>query len=569
MKPVAVIKYSEFHKTPPPADSFSLLRQYPTDLIILRLSKINHFLFHEANNQVEAQKLIISDSFQNMTQNLVTKISKEFLIAGEKKEIAFFTGPSILKLINLSFLNFHPMPAEDRPADLSQFEANLFNSILICNDLYFDDTISKSDLVSYEPIWRLQMMQQSNVRDHIELIYLAPIRNFLFHKYMITEFPEGRKYLKEFADNLELRGYFEYNMLLQGITHQVIQEYTKSRSPKHIVNPSNAQMKVLQSFALKPDDFQNGKYKGETYGELIPHPFYTLDKHLVILDLYFFNYIVDFALAYNIYRYSSIHSLSQFRSFPDFKAHLGKYFYELFIIKEILGKIYAASNYSVFDSQLDSTLPDFTVVRNQRDILLIEVKSAALNYRAMQELDVKRFKKFLDDNFTQQKVNSKTKNKGVHQLVKLIVNFAKTNQLDKLLKRPERKSRTIIYPVIIYVENALDMTGVNSYLNDEFQKAISPYLTNFRNIHPLTTINLGFFLRHYLKLTQQPAMLFDLITDYWKKVAEVKKEFDLRPHPMSFFNYNISFEQYVSQKLNSDGGKNFSAIVKDLNLTEE
>jgi hypothetical protein len=570
MKPVAVIKYSEFHKTPPPGDSFSLLKQYPTDFIVLRLSKINHFLFHEANNQRKAQTLILNDVFPNLPKELTTKISTEFSFTDKGVQFAFFTGPTTLKLINLALLNFHRLPVEDRPVSLSQFEKDLFNSILICNDLYFDDFLSRSDLRTYESIWRLQMMQQMNFRDHIELIFLAPIRNFLFHKYMITDFPDGREYLKEFAKNLELQSYFEYNMLFQGITHQIINEYKETERPKHIVDPSDAQRKILQSFALKPEYLQKGKYNGETHGELIPHPFYTLDKHLVILDLYFFNYIVDIALIYNVYHYSSIQRLPHFKTFSDFKGTLGRTFYEQFIMKEIFKKLYVGKNYSLLDSEHDSSFPDFTLVRNQRDILFIEIKSSALNYKAMQELSVDEFKNFLDKNFRQEKVDAKTKNRGVYQLIKHISSLADSDLLDKLLREPERKQRTIIYPVIVYTDNSMDMAGVNSYLNEDFQRAVSPFITKFRKINPVTAINLGFFLRYFLKLKEQPTLLFDLITDYWKKVGEVRKEFDSHPHPMPFFKYNISFDQYVSEKIrNNDPIKNFSAIVKDLDLAKE
>jgi hypothetical protein len=358
-------------------------------------------------------------------------------------------------------------------------------------------------------------------------------------------------------------------MLFQGITFQLINEYQADKDPKHILDLSNAQMKIIQNFAIKPSDLEEGKYHGETYAELIPHPFYlSMDKHPVILDLYFFNYIVDLALTYNMYQYSSLHTLPQFKSFSAFKGFLGKSFYEDFIMKEILENIFHEKNYSLFDSNQDESFPDFAVVRNQRDILLIEVKSSALNYKTMQELNVDEFKKFLDDNFKQQKLNSKTKNKGTYQLATQIKNFAETKLLDKLLKQPERKQKAIIYPVIVYVDNSLDMAGVNNYLNDSFQEAVAPYNTKFRKIYPVIAINLGFFLRHFIRVKQQPVLLFELINDYFKNVTQVKKEFDSNPHPMPFFNYNISFDQFISKKFPTEK-QNFSAVIKGLNLLQE
>ena len=137
MRPVAVIKYSEFHKVPIPDDSFSLLRQYPTDLIIIKLSKVNHYLFHEVNRTAESQKLIMQNCFSNLTLSRIKRLSEELADTVDSGELTFFTGPSILKLINLSLLNFHPNPVEDEPVNITQFENDLFDSILMCNEQYY------------------------------------------------------------------------------------------------------------------------------------------------------------------------------------------------------------------------------------------------------------------------------------------------------------------------------------------------------------------------------------------------------------------------------------------------
>jgi hypothetical protein len=185
-------------------------------------------------------------------------------------------------------------------------------------------------------------------------------------------------------------------------------------------------------------------------------------------------------------------------------------------------------------------------------------------------LNVGKFKEFLDENFNQQKTGRKTKNKGTYQLAKHIANFAETEQLDGFLKNKTRKEKTVIYPVMVYLENAMDMAGVNDYLNTSFQEAIAPYINTFRKIHPLTTINISFFLSYYQVLKKQPAFLFDLINDYWRRVKTVKKEFDLHRHPTPFFNYNISFDQYVSKRLRGDDPrKNFSVVMEDLRLAED
>ena len=50
-KYVAVSGYTDHFKQPMPEDRLYYLREYPTDLILLRLSKVNALLFQERNNE--------------------------------------------------------------------------------------------------------------------------------------------------------------------------------------------------------------------------------------------------------------------------------------------------------------------------------------------------------------------------------------------------------------------------------------------------------------------------------------------------------------------------------------
>jgi hypothetical protein len=55
----AVVKYSEFYGKPVPDHTFFYLKEYPTDLIISQLSKINSFLYHQILEIISIQQKIL------------------------------------------------------------------------------------------------------------------------------------------------------------------------------------------------------------------------------------------------------------------------------------------------------------------------------------------------------------------------------------------------------------------------------------------------------------------------------------------------------------------------------
>ncbi len=571
MKPLPVVKYSDFYKTSLPEDSFIYLRTYPTDLIILRLSKINAILFNEAHKTVESQQQIFKNCFPFLEIEKRKKVVAEFMDKEHGKVISFFTPPTLLKLINLCFENYLPAPEQEEMFDTHQFENDVFDSILIQNEIYYTSISDDQDLNTYEAIWQLQLMQQHYIRDHSELLMISPIKNFLFYKFMTKHFPGGPIFLKEFAESLNVPGFFNYYILFMDILQRVFDSYKENKESKHILDLNTSQLKIIEHFSLRPKDFISGTYEGNTHKELIPHPFYfALNKHPIILDFHFFTHVVDLALSFNFYKYSSLNGSEKFPKFVQFKSELGKSYYEQFIVNEALKNIYKARNFSLFATSDNSPLPDFTVVRNQREVVLIEVKSAEIHYKVLEELNTTEFKAFLEDQFCKKKAGKGTRNKGVYQLIKQIADFGTTQKLDFIIKNSNKKNKIVIYPIIIYTENAMNIGGVNSYLNSEFEKAVEPYRHLFKKIFPLTTINLSFFLRHYLKLKNHPAILMDLICSYWKKIDNKNQEFAKMPHPMVFFEKNISFELYVAGKLSNDDFKdNFKWIVEDLKLKED
>ncbi len=567
----AVMNYTNFYSSPCPGDPFVLLKAYPTDLIILRLSKINALLYYEPAQGAQIQKDIIKACFPNIQNEEKKQVISQFLDPSNGKNTIFFTSPPLLKLINLCFQNYAATSPHDPKIHILRFEDDLFDSFLIQNEHYYGGDANNQDLNSYEGIWHLLLMQQHYIRTHSKVLFIAPIIHLFFYRFLMRKFPGGPGLLKEFSESLDLKNYFDYYFLFMNILKNAISDYDKKKEIKYVLDLCDSEVKIIQYFSLRKEDFLGNKYKGSIHNEMIPHPFYFVqDKHPAVLDFHFFSFTAELSIAYNFYMHSSLNKSEQFPKFPDFKSALGKLFYEEFLLGQLFKTIYKKKNYAVFPAVENSPYPDHTIVRNQREIIMMEVKSSDIHFQVFEGIDISLFKKFLDEQFCKKKTGSETKNKGVHQLVRQIIDFATTSKLDSLLKFPADKNKVTIYPVIVYTENAMDIAGVNSYINNEFDRSIEPYRHYFKKVYPLTTINYRFFLRHYLKQKNDPTLLTRVITSYRKRILNKTERFTKTNHPYNFLEKNISFEQYTNEKLSTEDHKeNFSTIARDFKLNEE
>lgn len=556
MKLSGVTKFTEFYNASLPRDINEYLRTYPTDVLILKLSRINAVLFTHPAEGAETQEAILESCFNKLSNNrnaIIQRIRK-------KMDVAFFTYPCIAQVIRDALLYYQPLPEEDIPFNEGAFEDTVFDRILMQNDLYYNN--DGDDLESYEGIWKLQLMQQHYLRSNSNLLLVAPVKNFLLYQFMRAEFANGEKYLEEFYTALGLASYFEYYLIFRGILQQVFDAAGKGEV-KHILTLDAKQEKLIGHYALREENITSGKFKGDIHMEIVTRPlYYAEQQHPVVLDFYFFNYITDFALTYKLHELSSLKEDPRFSNFTKFKAHLGKSYYEDFIARRVLSGIFRPKNFKVVSNNNNSPLSDFTIVRNQRDVILIELKSVDLHPATLEDLDVNEFKNFLVEQFCIKK--------GVPQLVKQISKLANTQKMDRIIKDPANKHKLCIYPVIVYTEHSMDVNGVNQFLNEHLEKGITPLRHKFRKIYPLTAIKLDLFIRYYSLLREDPKVLYTWIQGYHELLRTREKTYRKTPNPWTYFEQNLSFQNYVnSMHGKADFGGSFSQISHDLGFAEE
>lgn len=566
MKPIAVVNYTEFTGLPLPADAFNSLWQYPTDLLVLQLSKINDLLFNNPGKELNTQIVILQTCFPNL-DNVKRRGVVDLLVKHRAdRDVAFFTAPTVCKLINLCLQHYKPLPETDEPVNSRELDSNVFDGLLIQNELYYERN-PNADLNTHEAIWKLQLLQQHYMRSHPDLLFVAPLKAFLFHKFVMSHLPSGEKFVQEFCESLGIPAYFNYTVWLTEILQKIIHGGQQGEI-KYLVELSDEQRKLITLFSINRKEGWHRNIKGNVHAELMMHPFYRLmDKYAIIIDPHFFRYVLDIGLPFQLYSRSSWKKTKPFQDINNFKAELGKRYYEEFVVKGLLGNIFKDRNYVVKDSPENSPLSDFTVVRNQRQILLIEVKSAAIHYNPLEDVDVIAFKDFIDEHFCQQKNRDGKKNKGVYQLARQIIDFAATTKLDCILKNPADKKKITIYPVIVHTDDVMDMAGVSTYLNERLLKEVQAIECPFKAVQPLVVVNLNFLLRYYAHLKQTPSLLFGMLADYAKTVNQHNKAFDKMKNPFLFFEKNVSFDQYAAGKLKGvDCRASFGELVTDLQL---
>ncbi|NOT50083.1 MAG: hypothetical protein HOP10_02255 [Chitinophagaceae bacterium] len=564
----AVTGYKDFYKMPPPEDEFSLLRSYPTDLIIMELAKVNAILFQEMGSKNEVLAKILSEVFPMLDEKRRRNVFREMGVS-EKLEFLpnLFASPPISKLIGLCFDNYYYV-STDEVVNTYQFQQDLFDSILIANQRYYNQVKGEDDVNTYEIQWKLGLMQQYYIRRFDYISLTGQTKVLLFHKFIWHHFPEGQQLIKEFTDAMGSNGFFSPALVAMELVSKSLNNYQIDKKPKWSVVFSESLKKMMEHFSLRPTEILEGKQSGHVHKNIMTHPFYyLLNEYAVVLDYDYLAYIVEFSLTYNFYNFTSLNGSEKYKTFNSFKSMLGKSYYEDFITGEIIRKVFASKGYQVFDDRKEF-FPDFTICHYDADMVLMEVKSAELNIEALENCDAIRVKDFLDVQFAGKK-QGKERNKGIYQLIESIRQLAESNKLDSLLKSPDNKEKCTLYPTLIYTDHVFDITWINGYLNNIFEEEIKPYKKYFKKIYPLTMINQSILIDKYDLLKDDPKLLKSWIEQYWKRHQSNIQSFRKKRDPNQFLKAGTSFTFFLGDILPQRNGLEFfRRIADDLELKE-
>lgn len=568
MKPTAVFGYKDTYNLPVPEDRFALLRQYPTDLIVMEVAKINSFLFHEPFDNKRLHQKVFSVIFPQLDDRRRKVIAA--ILAREIRDgywPQFFASPPLSTLLSDSFSSFNHPPT-DLVVNMVQFQQDLWDTILMYNQWYYGQVGGDDNLNTYTTQWKLGMMQQLYIRNINYVSLIGPTKVLLFYKFITTAFPEGRRYVEEFVNVMGLAGFFDYTLLAGQITSQTLSSYEQDQNARWHISLNEIQHKMIRHFSFRHADLATNR-RINVHMNIMTHPFYYLmDEHPVILDFHYLNYFSEISLIYNFYHFTSLKNSELFPSFTSFKGMLGKSYYEEFMTGEIIRSIFSKKGFQVFDDAIEG-FPDFAVSRFGSDLFLFEVKSSEVRMRVADELDANELKTFLDEQLASLGQGNARK-KGIFQLINSIHQLVQTSKLDELLQKGSEKKKATIYPILIYTDPLLDIPCINSYINDIFQKEVAPYRQYFKKIFPVTLMNQTTLIDKYDLLKADPKILKDWIESFWKRNESNHRSYSKSGDPNQFLKAGISFTFFLNEILpGRDSLKYFRSIVQDLQLAHE
>lgn len=526
-----VLDYRQFYGKPAPIDPIEHLLKYPTDVVIIMLSRINAIIFecdgdpNKIDNEIF--RLVFNKMHRSIYQRLVRIRSTE-----PGRYATIFTSQVIVNLMAKLIARYRPINDEDRINEEGEalLQMELFDAVLAINDAYYNRADNKN-LLSLDHLWKLELFQQEFARKKTNMFGVNALKAFLFFRFVGERY--GENLLKEFADAFAVASpYNFYFVFLQTIISSYT-GYEQDGQPRYCIVDATLE-RVLDPFIYDPAAESGSSFSGESFA-LINQPFYRFSEGVAVLDFDFFSHLTDISLIYHFYKVTSLKKNHGIKSYNEYLGIIGKYFFEEYITLQLIRQIFTHRYDSIKTDKDDPQYPDILIMQNNKDVFVIEVKSTRIHGTVVDRADTQGLQQFLYDQFANEKKLAGEKNKGIYQL---------RNQI-RYLKSIGRKFR--IFPIIVYTEPSLDISGVNTFLDEQFDAIISEERSSFIKIHPLTLIHLHFFIKYYPQLKSERFFLRDRITEYHDHKKKELKEAIKKANPWTYLTAQFSFMRFMQQ----------------------
>jgi hypothetical protein len=549
-----VLDYRRFYGRPAPEKPIASLEKYPTDMLIVILAKVNALIFQSGNDLNQIDNDVFRLVFNKLDRSIYEKIIEiRNTDAGSRGSI--FTSPPLVGLMGKLIAKYRPVTESDAISDegLQVMMKELFDAILAVNDNYFNSA-NNTDMLSKHHLWKLEFLQQGFARAVPNMFGVIPIKIFMFYRFMGERY--GEEILKEFATNFNVASAYNFYFVFLQTIATTTNEFLANGQPRYCIMDETLE-KVIAPFVFDPAKPQKTLFAGESF-VLINQPFFQLFEGIAVLDFSFFAHLTDISLLYHFYHSTSLKQKHGIKNYNEYLGMIGKHFYEEYLLVQLLQKLFSHKYDHLFTDKDDPAYPDILVMQNKTDVFVIEVKSVRVHGKVLDQADTAGFQQFLEDEFANEKTGAGEQNKGIYQLKKQIQH----------LKSQGRGYR--IFPVIVYTETSLDAAGVNSFLDEKFDAIIEGERPSFKKIHPLTLINLHFFIKYFPAMKKQRYFLRNKITEYHLRKKRELKTAMKTGNPYIYFIAEYSFMRMMEQTYPAgDPMSYFLPTADDLGFRDE
>ncbi|MNJ92219.1 hypothetical protein D3C87_98850 [compost metagenome] len=556
----AIYGYNDIMGLSIPDDPFGLLRKYSTKHILIKLAHINAIIYSMGENKYDDRilKEIFFDQFP-----IKQKIpSVEWCL---RKGGSLFASPHLSELIKEALNNY----SEDLNIDFKfhEFSFDLFFTILIYNDIYNQRPVPESTLTSFKDLFSLQAIQQYYIRSTNPITYLI---KFGFICKFLSEDNQLRELTIRFCKDYGIASPWNISKFLINLY-----QATDKQIAKFGLEKSAIPNEFLKDWTLN-HEYIKQKSKITLNFDIIPRPLFDVDEDsLIILDFNFFQYTVDQGFFYKIFSKTIAPLNIKLSRINEFKAYIGKNFFEEFLCKTILTKLFPSRQQIVYS---DDEFQDFLVKTSSNNLLVIESKMTEVHAKTMEDMNFEYFKKQIEDNFLKKKGADK-RNKGAYQILHQLKQISKNENEEKIKKILKIKNvkNLNIYPILITSDVNYNISGVNSYINDACFEDFELVKKEFQSIKPILVLNINTLLNYFGYFKRKNTNLTNLITSYFKTIGKHKNQYKTSKNIYSYLMASKSFESFVQEKLKDESlienfdpfAENFKAELSDINFFGE
>lgn len=473
-------------------------------------------------------QLLIKNLPRNHASRLATMLSMD-------NQAYFLTHPVVINQIIADLLN---EPQDELIPGINQLEyfaVVMLELLMIYNDHHFKTLDIGKSPDNHDMVWKMMQMQNINGNNPASFVRCGMIKQAIYLEFLKEAL--GKKY-EAFDEQMSTMIGIKalVNSALLYVQLQLAQDRVASTDkPLVIIAANDEYYPVIEKLRLVIDIQQ----KEDSYdsGRVIMHPFLKLsDQRLYLTGTHDFSLISEKGWEYFLFSAGQIGKfIPEIKDINGLRSFIGLRYIEKFL----MAKLFVSLNRTGCRVMLsdDQQTPDITLIINEVDVFIFEIKSVSLNYKVWQEQDLKAFKKYLDEQFVKGK-------KGVIQLHKCMSHLASQPEVLFGLRTPLYKIR--IYPVIIFTEPQLTIHAVNDYVIEQ-APAIPQNLDGlFKSIAPVTMIHYDFFIENLKVIKENKSLLKNAINHYHQTVTSRKSQHRKINSTAYYLNAMQSFDNLVA-----------------------
>ncbi len=458
-------------------------------------------------------KGVLAHAVQSFPHELREKIFLNYLnhIGKLGSTAHAFNTWTITKMIQEVLLHHidYPTSIPNAAAEIQIFKAYLkFGEVLADSD---DEMLPRNEVIYSQPfiewIWMLfprQLDYVTRINPSLQLFMVGVILNYLYSR---------KEYEKPIKSFLIAKGFSSPTDLFSNYYNLFLFNYIGSDEKKlraTALRPHKNQQKLVEHLVIDREKLKGQSDLQVNQNGLKLRPLIDCgDGSYLISNWNFFHGRIYNSLLFDLWENSDFNSI--YRNFGDFKSDIVQSITEKFLFKKIIELNFTGSGKVVIFDDADSSdgFPD-AYIRHGSRIYILEFKDTHMPSTVVDAGSYEKVRDHLLERFVRSK---KGRKKGVTQLAEVI---SKLSTNPKYIEggNLHRAKNLRIYPVIVYTHHYYSLPGVNSFLNEEFERQLRPAKQHFKYIYPMVMIDLDFFFNFVHAISSGNLRLSEVLSGY-------------------------------------------------------